>query len=275
MAIAAGAITTLKVKGTAPGTAAFFAVFVQDSETVSASTVMCVDNVRVTPRMGAQTRKELKNFLAEIKALDAGILKESKVAFGLGYRTRIAITNQAAAVTLDYAQFHLADTIAPVTDDFLLKTQVTVKRHKGSTVTVSLNQNQLNAIIPPQPQKGSGSVNFGPFRGTQQFAAEADEQLLNLANHLLNLGSVTNARYPDIPINMARTAVANLWNAIANVSIGDRITLVNLPFWHPAATIDQMVIGYTETLNAFTWNINWNCRPFDPYIITASSLRRW
>lgn len=273
--VAANTITTLKVKAFAPATAAFFCVSAGDDATDAVNTIINFDNVRVTPRMGAQTTKELKAFLAEIKALDAGIMKESRRLFGLGYRTRIAITNQAAAVTLDYAQAHISDLIAPVTDDFLLKTQVTVKRHKGSTVTVSLNQNQLNAIIPPQPPRGSGSVNFGPFRGTQNFAAEADEQLLNLANHLLNLGSVVNARYPNVPIDMARTAVANLWNALANVSIGDRITLVNLPFWHPAATVDQMVIGYTENISAFKWTINWNCRPFDPYIITASSIRRW
>jgi len=270
VAMAAGDVTTVHVvSAKAPATAAFFSVQVIDNETVAAGKLLYVDNVRVAPRMGVQTRKEYAAFLREIKALDQGILKESKILFGLGYRTRLALINRPAAVTLDYSAGTLSPPLAPVVDDHLTATQVTVKRARGSKVTTA-----------HAPQPG------GPMLTTKVYAAQADAQLAALAAHLLNLGTDLSERYPTVTVIMDRAslagnALAPLMSAVAGVEEGDRIVLSNLPFWMPSATASQLVIGYDEHISPVPWQgspawvITWNCVPEAPWQVAAANLRRW
>src|SRR5258707_781995 len=219
--------------------------------------------------MGVQTRKEYAAFLREIKALDQGILKESKILFGLGYRTRLALINRPAAVTLDYSAGTLSPPLAPVVDDHLTATQVTVKRARGSKVTTA-----------HAPQPG------GPMLTTKVYAAQADAQLAALAAHLLNLGTDLSERYPTVTVIMDRAslagnALAPLMSAVAGVEEGDRIVLSNLPFWMPSATASQLVIGYDEHISPVPWQgspawvITWNCVPEAPWQVAAADLRRW
>src|SRR5258708_20426085 len=121
-----------------------------------------------------------------MKALDQGILKESKVLLGLGYRTRLALISRPAAVTLDYSAGTLSPPLAPVIDDHLTATQVTVKRARGSKVTTA-----------HAPQPG------GPLRSTKVYAAQAAAQLAALAAHLLNLAPNLPQRYPTVPAHLA------------------------------------------------------------------------
>ena len=70
-------------------------------------------------------------------------------------------------------------------------------------------------------------------------------------------------------------------SAIAQVEIGDRIVLSNLPSWFPSTTASQLVIGYTEHINPEpqqgtpAWTITWNCVSESPWEIVATSIRRW
>jgi hypothetical protein len=265
----ANTATLFKLKATAPATAAFFAIKFGDHNTDANTTVMNIDNVRVTPRMGQQTTKEYKNFLKEIRTLDQGILKESKLGFGLGYNTRISLINQSPAVTLDYSLGQIAGTLTPVVDDLLTKNHLVVKRHRGSTVTVTLSNGQMSVQQPPI---GVGSRSDAVVN----VIAEADEQLAAMAGHLLGLGTVTDERYPQVTVDLTRAAVASMFSNIGGVDIGSFIKIINLPFWYPSTTAQQLVIGYTETLNAFKWTITWNCKPYSPFIIgVGSAPRRW
>jgi len=256
----------------APATAAFFCAQVADSETKTAGTLLYVDHVRVHPQMGPQTRKRYHQFLEEIEDLDQGIMKEAKELWGLKYRTRIKLINQSPSVTLDYAQAMISPPLAPVIDTVNVKNDITVHRHKGSKVQVTLNSGGMSILEPPQ---GSGR-----FKKRLKAVAAADEQLAALAAHLLLLGTVSDERYPTITVNLVRcgipgNALAPLMSAVAGVEIGDVIELDNLPFWYPSATTKQLVVGYTETLNAYEWTCTFNCVPYTPYIQVSTSLRRW
>ena len=270
LVMAAGDVGTVTVAGIAPATAAFFSVQVADAETKGAGTLLYTDHVRVHPQMGVQTRKEYHQFLEEIEDLDQGIMKEARELWGLKYRTRIRMINQPVAVVLSYGM--LSPPLAPVLDDKFTKNDITVVRHKGSKVRVTLSSGTMSVLEPP--------AGTGRYRKRLKVVAKADEQLLALAAHLLALGTVSDERYPAITINMARcgiagNAMAPLMSAIAGVEIGDRIQVTGLPSWMPSSSIDQLVIGYQETIGPYTWTISWNCIPYSAYIQATTSLRRW
>lgn len=265
--LSAATWTTFTHTATAPSTAAFFNVHAGDHTTDTAGTLLYIDNVRTSPRMGAQTRRHYRDFLKEVEHLDAGILKEDKAAWGMKYRTRFSLINQTPVVTLDYSAGHLSGSLDPVVDDQHTKNDVTVHRHKGSKVQVTLNDGTLSVKEPPN---GSGR-----YKHQRRVVAERDEQLLNLANHLLNLGTVTDERYPNITVELSRAEVASIMSALAGAEIGDFIEIVNLPLWAPSPTVKQLVIGYTEVLDPYQWTITWNCAPESPYEIAATSIRRW
>ena len=268
-----GDVVTLKAKFTAPATAAFFAATAGDHHTDANGTLIYVDNVRVSPRMGPQTRKALHKFMEEIEDLDQGILKEWKHAWGHGYRTRFRLINQTPVVTLNYAQGMLSPPLAPVVDQQNIRNDITVRRHKGSKRHIS--DDSGSGAGTPEPPKGAGRK-----KHLHRVVAEEDAQLAALAQHLLNLGTVTDERYPTVTVNLLRCAIpghplAPLMSAIASAEIGDMIQMTNLPFWFPQATAKQLVIGYTENLSPWVWDVTWNCVPESPWEIVATSTRRW
>ncbi len=222
--------------------------------------------------MGVQSRKEYNAFLEEIRDLDQGMLKEAKEIWGMKFRTRIRLVNQTPAVTLDYSQGTISPPLAPVVDDLLTKNDVTVQRHKGSKVRVTQPGGPMSTAEPP-----AGS---GRYRKQAKIIAERDEQLLAYANHLLTLGTSGDERYPTITVNLARAslpgnAVAPLMSAIAAVEIGDYVKLTNLPSFYPQTPVKQLVIGYSEVINAREWTVTWNCQPESPFEIVSTALRRW
>jgi hypothetical protein len=276
---AAGQVATLTVKAVAPATAAFFNLQVNGG-TEPNNRLVYVDNARVSPQMGVQSRKEYKEFLEEIKDLDQGILKEDKANFGLKYRTRYRLINQSPAVTLDFSQKDVMQPsgftpFSPVFDDQKIKNDVTVHRHKGSRVRVTLDQGGQTSIQAA-----------GRYRKSLKVVANNDAQIAALAAHLLNLGTVTKERYPTITVDLTRAAangvhIATIMSAVASAEIGDYVQVINLPFWFPSSATKQLIIGYTEVLNANPrdgqpgWAITWNCTPEDPWEIVVTSLRRW
>jgi len=270
--IVAGTMLTLVVNAVAPATAAFFAVSAGDATSHASGFLVYIDNVRIHPQMGPQATKKYASFLTEIKDVDQGILKEAKTLWGLAYRTRIAVINQAADVTLDYAQKMLSPPLAPVVDVLNVKNDITVKRKNGSKVQVTLSGGAMSISEPP--------AGTGRFKKTLTAVAAADEQLAALAAQLLLIGTVSDERYPTITVDLARCGItgnplAPLMSAIAGVEVGDVVQLNNLPFFYPSTTTKQLVIGYTETLNAYEWTVTWNCQPYSPYVVVSTNLRRW
>jgi hypothetical protein len=267
-ALTAGNSFTAKCKGIAPATTAFFSIKVGEyNSSAPATIVFNVDNVRVHPRMGAQTAKELKDLLEEIKDLDQGILKESKALWGLKFKTRISLINQTPTLTLNYATGQLSGQLQPVQDDLLTKNHIVVHRHKGSKVEVVQTSGTSSVQEPPN--------GVGRYKKQVRLAAEDDAQLLAYATHLLGLGTDINERYPTLAVNLLRPANANVLSSAGGIEIGQYIQITNLPFWYPSSTAKQLVIGYTETISNFHWDIVFNCIPENPLEIISTSLRRW
>ena len=270
--INAGGIATLSVSASAPSGAAFFAIKVGNHHTDANTTQLFCDNVRVHPLMGPQTRKQLADFMKEIHELDAGLLKDAKTLWGFGYRTGISFKNQSPALTLNYGGGLISPPLQPVVDDKNTKNDITVKRHKGGKVQVTLQNGSMSILEPP--------AGTGRKRHIRKVAAQKDEQLAALAAQLLAFNTASDERYPTITVNLGRAnivgnTVAPLMSAVASMEIGDYVQITNLPFWYPSTTAKQLIVGYTETINAYEWIVTWNCIPESPFEIVVTSIRRW
>ena len=272
--LAANTETTLKATATADATAAFFNIHVGDHNTDANNTLLYLDNVH--PRMGAQTRKEYHKFLEEIEDLDQGILKEARSFHGLKYATRISLFAQNPALILDYAAQVLSPPLAPVLDLKKTKNDITVRRHKGATHRRSQGGTgtPMNTAEPP--------AGVGRWRKQLKVIAEIDAQIKILADHLLNLGTVTDERYPTITVDLRRAhltgnTVANIMSAVAGIEIGQMIRIINLPFFYPQATAQCLVTGYSEVIGVRNWQITFSTVPYAAYVQVAGIpvIRLW
>jgi hypothetical protein len=219
-----------------------------------------IGNDHVSVVMGVQRSGTLISLVQDAVLAEGGILYELTNGFGLGYRTRESLENQAPAVTLDYALGQLANAPVPIDDDRYARNDITVSRTNGSS---SRAIQQSGPLSVQQPPAGVGTY---PVSVTVNVAA--DSNLPSQAGWRLHLGTVDEARYPQISVNLAHSTFASnpfLREQILAVRPGDRIVVANPPAWLPPDQISQLVIGFSETIDQFQHRITFNCVPESPY----------
>lgn len=210
-----------------------------------------------TPQMGPQTDQKFTDVLQEIEDADQGQIFELTTGLGLGYRTRVDMQNQAAVITLDYSLSHLSESPVPTYDDQLTRNDVTVSRVNGGSTSNQLTTGSLSILTPPN--------GVGDYSYSLNANLNADTQLVNIAQWILDKGTVDEYRYPQITVDMSRSEVTSLFNDVPSLNIGDFLEIVNPPSWLPAGPIKQLQWGRSETLNAFRWVFVYNCVPESPY----------
>ncbi|HET6286358.1 MAG TPA: hypothetical protein VFG15_06370 [Amycolatopsis sp.] len=212
--------------------------------------------------VGPQARDSFLALIGEAAAADMGSLSESRSALGLIYRLRNSLYNQRAALTLDYDAGHLAPPFRPVEDDQALRNDVTVTRKNGSSYQV---EQQTGPLAVTEPSTGVG---VGRYDTAVTLNLAYDQQAADAASWLVHLGTVDEARYPSIKVNvakLAKVAPALALDALA-VTCDDRIVIEN-----PKATvlapedISQLVRGYTEEIRALEHDLTFQCTPASPY----------
>lgn len=224
-----------------------------------------VGNAVDTPQMGPQPNKKLVDALQEIEDLDCGHLFESTDQFGMGYRTRVSMQNQAVAATFDYSAAVLAGDLQPDYDDPLIRNSVTVTRNGGSSYLSVDTTSSMSQNAPPN------GVGYYPYSRTVNSKSEPAAN--GEADWLKRLGTVDEYRYPVVTIDLARSAAASVFNAVANLTPASYFQITNPPADLPSGTIKQLAIGWSETLNAFKWTIKLNAVPESPY--EGVSLPSW
>jgi hypothetical protein len=108
--------------------------------------------------------------------------------------------------------------------------------------------------------------------------AYADSQLPDLAGWLLHLGTIDEARYPSVSLNLAHptfTADDAMMTAALVLDIGDKVTIDNPPAWLPPDQIGLIVEGYTETLNGLEHTLVLNCSPESVHHIAVYDDTSW
>ena len=125
------------------------------------------------------------------------------------------------------------------------------------------------SVLPPPAGVGRG------YDASVSVNVEYDLQLFDAATWRLHLGTVNEARFPQIPLNMNVNALANspsLTETVLELDPGDRVTISGLPSWLPPEDVSQLVLGPSATLGGTTHLIQLNCEPESPYQVATYQL---
>jgi hypothetical protein len=211
-----------------------------------------------TVAMGVQTAKAVAALLQECEDADRGLIFEPRQVFGLGYRTRVSMLNQAPDLSLSYAGAQLSEPMEPTDDDRLIANDVTVTRASGgSSARQSLASGALSTQAPPN--------GVGPYAQSPTVSLAADSQLADQAAWLVLLGTVDDLRYPVLSVNLASPHVASVYYQAQDIDIGDRVIVTGTPGWLPPDGISQIVHGQTEQCYDVVFTEQWACAPEAPY----------
>lgn len=214
--------------------------------------------------MGTQLSSTLLALVQDAVDADLGILYEQTGALGLGYRTRASMQNQDAALTLSYAANQLSEVPVPLDDDQYTRNDVIVTRSGGSFARSTLASGPLSVLEPP--------AGVGRYDDAVTVNVELDSDLPDQAGWRMHLGTVDEARYPQISVNLAHpTFVANpaLRQQVLAVRPGDRIVITGPPVWMPPDDISQLVLGFSETIDRFQHKVTFNCAPESPHRVAV------
>jgi hypothetical protein len=209
---------------------------------------------------GYQLPRTLVELLREAEDADGGILYEPRDLLGLAYRTRESLYEQAAGLTLDYSAQDVT-ALEPVDDDQHVRNDVTVQRIGGAAARAVRDTGPLSVAAPPD--------GVGRYDEQHDLSLEDDSTLGHRAGWLLHLGTVDEARYPQITVSLSRPNFtgANASQALAaqDLDVGDRLAVTDLPTWVAVDDVSQLAHGFTETMSGFVHRIAVNCAPARPW----------
>ncbi|MFJ4682063.1 carbohydrate binding domain-containing protein [Streptomyces sp. NPDC088789] len=212
-------------------------------------------------QMGVQGMSTLLDLLDECADAEEGILVESREWYpSFRFRDRASLYNQTPGLVLGYSDNNgpLVTPLDPVDDDQQVRNDRTVQRKGGSSTRRTLDSGPLSTQAPPN--------GVGRYDDSTTENLFEDDQTGEHAGWLLHLGTVDETRYPLVKIKLAKAPA--LIEDAADLDLGDRMQITTPPPWLPPDTIDLMVQGYTETLDQFTWDLDFNCTPAAPWDVT-------
>ncbi|MCZ4602910.1 hypothetical protein O3S80_03815 [Streptomyces sp. Lzd4kr] len=224
--------------------------------------------------MGVQGIATILDLMRECENVDEGILLEARGAYpSFRLRDRASLYNQPPGMVLDYeAADGLVTPLDPTDDDQLVRNDITVQRTGGSSTRRTLDEGTLSTQAPPD--------GVGRYTDSVTENLAGDAQTSDHAGWRLHLGTWDETRYPVV--RMLLQAATHMIEDAAALDVGDRFHIVNPPAWLPPDTIDLMVQGYSETLDQFRWEIDFNCTPAGPWDVawagaasTASAAREF
>ena len=210
-------------------------------------------------QVGPQLPDTLLALLEEAATADGGVLYERRDTVGLTYRDRTSLYNQTVSVELDYTEpGHVAPPLEPVDDDQKVRNDVTVTREGGASGRAVLEEGPLSVQAPPD--------GVGRYDESVTLSLHEDAQAEPIAYWRLHLGTVDEARYPVLNINLA--AAPSLADTVTGLDSGDRLQIANPPAWLPPGPIDLLVQGYTEVIgHPNDWDFQFNCTPASPWTV--------
>jgi hypothetical protein len=199
-----------------------------------------------------ETGKEL-DLCRSLADLDMGILYEGRHVPELVFRPRYTLINQPAAVTLTYGSGSGIAEMTPVPDDEATRNTIAVQRAGGTSAVAVLVEGPLSV----------GQV--GEYPASVVLNLRSDSQVDPQAWWRLHLGTYAGARYPVVRL-LLHEAPAVI-PAVAALDTGDRIRVDDMPVWEEPDGADLLVQGYAEVLGARTWEIEFNCSPYGPWVV--------
>ncbi len=214
-----------------------------------------------TEAMGPQLPKNLTDLLNECAEADLGMLYEPRDALGLRYQYRTNMYNKTPTLALTYSDHELAAPLDPIDDDSFTRNDVTVSRDGGSSARAVLSTGRMSILAPPD--------GVGRYDDVPPVNLEDDTRLSDQAGWRLLLGTVDEARYPKIELNLRHSTFTPtaMRRSALELDMAGRLTIDGLPSGLPPDDISLLVLGYSETITGFEHLLSLNCTPESPYRI--------
>ena len=224
-----------------------------------------------TVAMGAQSPDTFTDLLQQIEDADHGQLFEPRQALALGYRPLAALVSQSPLVTIDYSAAELGGAdLQPTYDDQFTRNDITAQRASGNVSGANYRyqlDDGTDMSISPPPD------GVGDYANQVSVNVWEDSQLPDQAGWLVHVGTVDEARWPAMPVNMARAEVAGIYWDVLTADIGDYVQIINPPAQLPPDPIRQLAWGLKEDLGGFFFQIEWNGVPESPYEVEILERR--
>lgn len=180
---------------------------------------------------------------------------------GTGYKDGTVLMSHTAYVdvgspvfALSYTAGHVSEPLEPTDDDQGLRNDVTAKREDGGEAHYAKESGPLNVHTPDEDPDGVGVYDEGVTVNVAR-----DDQLPDQAGWRVHLGTVDEARYPMVRIDLA--ANPDLADQVAELGLGDKATIANPPAWLPPDQIQLIIEGGTETIGMYDWDVELNASP--------------
>lgn len=210
--------------------------------------------------LGAQPIGTTYEVMVAAAAGDQGVLLELKDANGILYYTRTSLYSQSDTALTYTTDGHLQEPPEP-TDDVLNAVNIsTVTRTFASSKTAEITTGILGSANPPT---GIGRKAYDPTLNLDD-----DDRTLRFAEWITALGTVDDSRWPVLQVGLHHMAAHGLQGVLADVirtDAGYRVTVAGPPTFLPPGTVDQLTLGYTETIDQYLWTVALNCGPFAGY----------
>lgn len=218
----------------------------------------------VSPLMGPQRPLPVVDLLQECVDVDQGTLYEPRAYMSLAIRTLRSVVEQGTAVELDYSNREVAPEFAPAEDDQNTVNDVTAKRTDGGQDRYEQTTGRLNVADP-----GTASGAAGRYDASVTVNVETEDQLLGQASWRVHMGTVDEARYPTVAVDLAATNVVSqpdLVTRLMDLNIDDFLTVTDVEDALVFEPIRQVVRGYTEVFDtAYQHTVTFNTTPASPY----------
>ena len=203
----------------------------------------------LTPTMGPQPTSTLLEALTECEIADGGLLYTPRRQIGIAYRTLTSMLHQQPGASIDYSAGQLAPPLEPRSDDQLARNDVTVRRVNGSLTRVVLDTGPMGT--EPSP------TGIGRYSEDVAVNVELDGQLEDIASWRLRQGTVDEARYSRIVVNLRsrRVTGSSLLDEIKSVDVGDVVEITSPPAQMPPDPIRIRVTSVTERITQISRSV--------------------
>ncbi|HEY9416816.1 MAG TPA: hypothetical protein VIQ30_18830 [Pseudonocardia sp.] len=221
-----------------------------------------------TPAMGVQFAETRLAQIRDAEATDFGILTEQRDANGLLYRTRTSMYAQDPVLTLDYSAKVVAPPFEPVDDDDATRNDVTATRRDGGSFQLTQTTGPLAALEPP--------AGIGIYEDEVTVNVETDAQLEGVAAWLLNIGTLDEARFPSVTVNLQAAEVDDALAAqVVAADVGDLVLITDISAADIPDDLNLILAGYTETITNKTWVWTGNATPATPFQVPRYGEARY
>jgi hypothetical protein len=199
-----------------------------------------VGNLDETTAMGPQRAGDRVALMQEAAAADGGFLYEPRDNLALTYRTRISLYNRDPALVLAYTDKVFAAAPEPVGDDQHTRNDITLSRPSGGSVNKVLTSGPLS------------TDDVGRYEQSETVNLVDDGFLDNQANWRLALGTVNEARFPQLAVGLHMPAFS--FSSAANLATPGTFE-ATLESWAAGGSVPPTVTRDSTRAHSGTWSM--------------------